>query len=78
MVAPFGETVEVGKFGRVIKGCDESSEKIGAAGWELGAKVFDEVGDVPRDGHIAGHRKFRAGEEGFELTEEGSIQLRFE
>ena len=34
--------------------------------------------DVPRDGHVAGHGKFRAGEEGFDLAEEGRVRLRFE
>ncbi len=35
---------------------------------EFGFQKLDEVGDVPRDGHVAGHGKFRAGEEGFELA----------
>ena len=45
---------------------------------EFGFQELDEVGDVPRDGHVAGHGKFRAGEEGFELAEEGRVRLRFE
>jgi len=45
---------------------------------EFGFQKLDEVGDVPRDGHVAGHGKFRAGEEGFELAEEGRVRLRFE
>ncbi len=45
---------------------------------EFGFQKLDEVGDVPQDGHVAGHGKFRAGKEGFELAEEGSVRLRFE
>ena len=45
---------------------------------KFGFQKLDEVGDVPRDGHVAGHGKFRAGEEAFELAEEGCIRLRFE
>ena len=45
---------------------------------EFGFQELDEVGDVPRDDHVAGHGKFLAGEEGFELAEEGSVRLRFE
>jgi hypothetical protein len=41
-------------------------------------KKLDEVGDVSWDGHVAGHGKFRAGEEGFELAEKGIVRLRFE
>src|ERR1035441_3914974 len=40
--------------------------------------MLDEVGDVPRDGHVAGHGKFRAGEESLELAEKGWVRLRFE
>ncbi len=40
--------------------------------------MLDEVGDVPRDGHVAGHGQFLAGEEGFELAEERSVRLRLE
>jgi hypothetical protein len=36
--------------------------------------MLDEVGDVPRDGHVAGHGKFRAGEEGFEMAEEEVVR----
>lgn len=42
------------------------------------AEMPDEIGDVPRDGHVAGHGKFRAGDEGFELAEKGRVRLRFE
>ena len=45
---------------------------------EFGFQKLDEVGDVPWDGHVAGHGKFRAGEEGFDLAEEVSVRLRFE
>ena len=45
---------------------------------EFGFQKLDEVGDVPRDGHTVCHGKFQAGEEGFELAEEGCIRLRFE
>ena len=75
---PFGELLQFGKLGAVVQGGDEGGEEIGGGGWELRAEMLDEVGDVPRDSHVAGHRKFWAGEESFELAEEGSVQLRFE
>jgi hypothetical protein len=45
---------------------------------EFGFQKLDEVGDVPRDGHVASHGKFRAGEEGIDLAEEVSVRMRFE
>jgi hypothetical protein len=37
-----------------------------------------EVSDAPRNGPVAGYGKFRAGEEGLELAEEGCARLRSE
>ena len=45
---------------------------------EFGFQKLDEVGDVPRNGHVTGHGKFRADEEGSELAGEGCVRLRFE
>jgi len=45
---------------------------------KFGFHKLDEIGGIPMDGHVAGHGKFRAGEEGFELAEEESVRLRFE
>ena len=45
---------------------------------EFGFPKLDEVGDVPQDGYVAGHGKFRAGEKGFKLAEEGRVRLRSE
>jgi hypothetical protein len=71
--------LQIGKFRAVVQGGDEGGEKLRIPHYALRiSQMFDEVGDVPRDGHVAGHGKFRAGEEGFELAEEGSVRLRFE
>ena len=78
MVAPGGETVKAGQFHTLVQRGDEGGEKFHVVLAEFGFQKLDEVGDVPRDGHVAGHGKFRAGEEGFELAEEGSVRWRFE
>ena len=78
LVAPFRETVEVVQLCGVAEGGEESCEKFGAAGLEFGTKRFNEVCDVPRNGHAICHGKFRAGEESFDLAEERSVWLRFE
>ena len=75
---PEGKLVKLRQVGVVVEGCDDGSEEFGATGQKLRAKVFDEVGDVPRDGHVACYGKFGAGEEGFELAEEIRVRLRFE
>ena len=78
LLAPFGKMIEDGKFGAVIKRGDEGGEEFCVVLAEFGFQKLDEVGDVPRHGHVAGHGKFRASEEGFELAEEGRVRLRFE
>jgi hypothetical protein len=59
------------KFGAVVQRGDEGGEECCVVLAEFGFQKLDEVGDVARDGHVAGYGKFRAGEEGFELAEEG-------
>ena len=54
----------------IVQRGDEDGEKFCGVLAEFGFQELDEVGDVPRDGYVAGHGKFRAGEEGFELAEE--------
>lgn len=66
------------KLGAVIQCSNEGGENFRVMLSEFGFQKLDEVGDVPRDGHVAGHGKFRTGEEGFELAEEGRVRLRFE
>jgi len=66
------------KLGAVVQHGDEGGEEFCGVLAEFGFQKLDEVGDVPRDGHVAGHGKFRAGEEGFELAEERCVRLRFE
>lgn len=36
------------------------------------------MSDVPRDGHVAGHGKFRGCEKVFKMAEEGCVRLRLE
>ena len=62
----------------VVQRGDEGGEEFCIALAEFGFKELDEVGDIPRDSHVAVHGKFRAGEEGCELAEEGRVRLRFE
>jgi len=66
------------KFGAVVQRGDEGGEECCVVLAEFGFQKLDEVGDVPRDGHVAGHGKFRDGEQGFDLAEEGCVRLRFE
>ncbi|MFZ4763741.1 MAG: hypothetical protein ACOYMN_02205 [Roseimicrobium sp.] len=74
----FGELLQFENLGPVVQGRDKGGEEFCGVLTEFGFQEFDEVGDVPRDGHVAGHGKFRAGEEGFDLAEEGGVRLRFE
>lgn len=62
----------------VVQRGDAGGEKLCGVLAEFGFQKLDEVGDVPRDGHVAGHGKFRADEEGFELAEQECVRLRFE
>ena len=79
---PIRACVQFRQLGAVVQCCNECSEEFGGVLAEFGFQELDEVGDVPRDSHVAGHGKFRAsgagGEEGFELAEEGRVRLRFE
>ena len=70
--------LQIGHLCAVIQRGDEGGEECCVLLAEFGFQELDEVGDVPRDGHAAGHGQFRAGEEGFELAEEGRVRLRFE
>ena len=54
----------------VVQCGDEGDEEFCVVLAEFGFEELDEVADVPRDGHVASHREFRASEEGFELAEE--------
>ena len=78
MILPFRESLQFGQLRAVVQGGDASGEKICVVLAEFGFQKLDEIGEVPRDGHVAGHVKFRVGEEGFELAEEGRVRLRFE
>jgi hypothetical protein len=40
--------------------------------------MLDEIVDLPRRGHLAGHGKFRAGEESLELAEKHGVRFRFQ
>src|SRR5258706_13185143 len=74
LVAPFGETVEVGHLCAVAHGDDDGCEESGATGLELRTKIFDDVGDIPRDGHVWSDRELRSSEEGLELPDGGSVR----
>ena len=65
-------------LGAVVQRRDEGGKEFCGALAEFGVQKFDEAGYVPWDGHVAGPGKFWAGEEGFELAEEGCARLRFE
>jgi hypothetical protein len=56
-------------LGAVIQRGREGEEEFDVVLAQFGFQELDQVGDVPRDGHVADHGKFRAGEEGFGLAE---------
>jgi hypothetical protein len=75
---PKGKLVQIRHVGAVVQRGNEGGEKFCGVLAAFGFQELDEVGDVAGDNHVAGHGKFRAGEEDFELAEETRVRLRFE
>jgi hypothetical protein len=78
LILPFGEPLQIGKFGADVHGGDERGEEIVEVGRELRAEMLDEADDIPDFHYVSVVRQRSWREQVFQLAYEHLWGLRFQ